>query len=101
MGEYLSVSEAADLLGVSLRTVRRRITDGTLRGTRIPGRGGGEWRILADDVQNLLTVGVPRSGANPLDSAARCQGVRADGKPCRGLAMLGSKYCRFHQEQGT
>ena len=100
MGDFVNIAEAADMLAVNVRTVRRWLKAGTLRGAvRLPGRGGGEWRIPREAVADLLATGVPRAEVNPLDSVPRCQGVRANGEPCRGLAVKGSKYCRYHQSQ--
>jgi len=100
MAEHLTVAETAAALGVSIRTVRRWVKDGTLAGAvRLPGRGGGEWRIPQATIDRLLTEGVPRSTVNPIDTAAKCQGVKANGTRCRELAMRGSRFCRHHQDQ--
>jgi len=42
--------EVAEMLGISVRSVERRIADGTLREVRI----GGASRVLASSVQALL-----------------------------------------------
>ena len=100
MGNHMGVTEAADALGVSICTARRWVKDGTLAGAvRLPGRGGGEWRILKSAVEGLLTEGRPRRGKNPREAAPRCQGVNAAGQPCGGIAVLGSRFCRHHQDQ--
>lgn len=97
MADHVTVTGAAAELGVSIRTVRRWLKDGTLAGVRLPGRGGGEWRIPRAAIDRLLTDGVPRSDTNPLASVPLCQGTKADGTPCRGLAVKGTGYCRYHQ----
>ena len=45
-----SVSEIAELLGVTERTVRNYIAQGLLRGKKI----GAQWRFTEEDVMNLL-----------------------------------------------
>ena len=44
----LSVQEAADCLGVTAKTVRRRIKQGTLRSFKMPTSQGFEWRVQLD-----------------------------------------------------
>jgi len=101
MGDFVNIAEAADMLAVNTRTVRRWLKAGTLAGAvRLPGRGGGEWRIPREAVDRLLSEGVPRSEVNPPVSVPRCQGVRANGEPCGGLAVKGTPFCRHHQGQG-
>ena len=48
--EAVTISEAAAYLGVSDKTIRRRIADGTLPAFRV---GGGTIRILAKDVEAM------------------------------------------------
>jgi len=48
--QLLSIRQAADLLGVSRDTVRRRIISGEIRGEKIKG----QWRIPREEVENLL-----------------------------------------------
>lgn len=48
--EYLKPSEAADLLRVNPRTVKRWLQDGRLTGFQTPG---GHWRVAAESVQRL------------------------------------------------
>jgi excisionase family DNA binding protein len=48
----LSPQQAAELLGVTDRTILRYIGDGHLRATRLPG--GRLWRINRADVEALL-----------------------------------------------
>lgn len=56
MTQYLSLAEAADRLGVSPRTVRRMIADGTIAGYRIRTR---MLRVTAADVEGLLSRRIP------------------------------------------
>ena len=55
-GEYLSAKEVASLVGVSLRTVRRWIAEGTLPAARV----GGVVRIRRRDLERVLTPPSPR-----------------------------------------
>ena len=49
-GQYLSPRQVADLLGVSVKTVSRRIAEGELRASRI----GRLLRIAAPDVNRYV-----------------------------------------------
>src|SRR5688572_8394939 len=54
-GESYTLREVAELLGVSKRTLQRRIRDGAFPGRFLaPGRHGLETRIPAEDVQRAL-----------------------------------------------
>ena len=99
MDNKLTVTEAADMLRVSGRTVRRWIIAGTLPGVRLPGRGGGEWRIPREAVDRLLTHGITRTDKTTFNHAPRCAATTKAGTPCGGLAMRGTLYCRHHQER--
>jgi excisionase family DNA binding protein len=46
--EVVTIQQAADYLGVSHKTIRRRISDGTLPAFRV---AGGPIRLLASDVE--------------------------------------------------
>ena len=48
--QYLRAREIADLLGASVRTVRRRIKDGTFTSTKI----GGARLVAKDDLLRAL-----------------------------------------------
>lgn len=52
--EYVSVATAATLLGISGRTVRRRVADGTIPGFKV----GGLLRLRRADL-DLLTRRIP------------------------------------------
>lgn len=49
---YLTLAEAAEVLGVGNRTIRRRVAEGQLRAYRIGPR---QIRVKADDLDALLT----------------------------------------------
>lgn len=54
---YLTIAHAAEYVGVSQDTVRRRIVDGTLRSYRVAGTRA--YRLRVEDVEGLmLPVGV-------------------------------------------
>ena len=46
-GTYYTVEEAAELLGVHVRTVQARLRDGTLNGKKLSG----VWRIYNDSLK--------------------------------------------------
>jgi excisionase family DNA binding protein len=50
----LTVSQAAEILGVHKRTIWRRIASGDIPATQIPGRSGWEYRIREDDLRKYL-----------------------------------------------
>jgi len=50
----LSVGQAADAVGVSATTIRRRIREGRLRALKTTPRHGGRLRILKRDLVGLL-----------------------------------------------
>ena len=58
----LSILEAAEHLGCSTRTIRRRIKDGQLQAFERPIPRGFEWRILLEEVGKLATEGRQTSG---------------------------------------
>jgi excisionase family DNA binding protein len=53
--EYLSPKEAAQVIGVSEKTIRRRIADGTLPAVQF----GQLWRIRRSDLERVLTPRQP------------------------------------------
>ena len=57
---YLTVSQTAELLQLSVPTVKRYIYDGKLRSTKLPG---GQHRIPEDEVARLLSVSQSEPGA--------------------------------------
>lgn len=50
--QYLSLEEAATYLGMSIRTVRRRIADGSIPASRV--RNSTTIRVRVEDLDNLL-----------------------------------------------
>ena len=79
--EYLKPSEAAALLRVNARTVKRWAQEGRLGGFQTPG---GHWRIAAESVRGLRQTGSGRTAAT--DPAA----AEIDLGPCAacGLPIL-------------
>ncbi|HWV50876.1 MAG TPA: helix-turn-helix domain-containing protein [Microbacterium sp.] len=53
--QLASLSEAAEKFGVSVKTLRRRIADGTIRGYRI----GRLIRVDLHELQNRLLIEMP------------------------------------------
>jgi len=52
--QHWTIKEAAEALGISEKTVRRRIKDGTLKAEQVPGKYGIEYRIL--DLKDALPL---------------------------------------------
>lgn len=57
MKEWLSVVEAATLLDVSEKTIRRLVTTGAIRAIRPSGNPRGAIRIKRADLENMDTSG--------------------------------------------
>lgn len=51
--------EAAKALGKSVRTIRRMLQDGTLKGCKIPGKRRDEWRVKPVTLSAKEPVSVP------------------------------------------
>ncbi|MBE1875112.1 helix-turn-helix domain-containing protein [Myceligenerans pegani] len=51
----VSLSEAADALGISVKTIRRRIADGTIAGYRV----GRLIRVDSHEVRDRLAIRIP------------------------------------------
>jgi len=51
----ISLTKAADMFGVSTKTIRRRIADGTVRGYRI----GRLIRVDIEEIRDALVVEMP------------------------------------------
>lgn len=64
--EFLSADEAAEMLHMHPRTIRRLLGSGELPGTRL----GRQWRISAAAVRKLIETGGKRKPAAPMDSPA-------------------------------
>jgi len=96
MEKLLSVREVAALLGRHHRTIRGWIKSGKLRGVRIPGRWGAEWRIPESAVQEIVDIPPQPVEFAP---ARRCAGTSKDGSPCQAPALRGSDFCQWHQHQ--
>ena len=54
----VSLAIAAESLGVSVKTIRRRISDGTVRGYRV----GRLIRVDLDELRRSLVVEIPTAG---------------------------------------
>lgn len=52
--QHWTIKEAAEALGLSEKTVRRRIKDGTLKADQTPGKYGVEYRIT--DLEDVLPL---------------------------------------------
>ena len=54
----VSITEAAQRLGVSEKTVRRRLSGGTLRGERVSRPQGYTWAVYLDDDVGVSPVSI-------------------------------------------
>ena len=55
MATLMNLSKAASILDVSVRTIRRWIVEGKIRGVRLPG---GMWRVYKEDIMNIVGSGL-------------------------------------------
>lgn len=69
--QRLTLREAADQLGVSVKTVRRYVTSGRLPGVQVVGRYGTEWTVDADDVASYSGQDRPGVGKGPTPTRSR------------------------------
>ena len=72
MPSFVTTAEAAEILGVSPRTIRRRIQDGSLRKAPLSGRAV---RIPTAELSRLAYAEAPSSRANEAnigDDAEAC-----------------------------
>ena len=67
----ISVPEAADLLGVSERTIRRRIKDGAIRATSVDTPQGHTWRIDPATLSNDPALPPGTQNRRPADATRR------------------------------
>lgn len=69
--DNVSLREAAEILGVHMRTVRRRIERGELPGEKIAGIRGEEWRIPRNALEGGHALRQPDSILTKLDELSR------------------------------
>ena len=67
--QHWTIKEAAKALGLSEKTVRRRIRDGTLKAEEIPGKHGLEYRITDLGRTRPLDKSLDTRENTPLDKA--------------------------------
>lgn len=80
LDSWPTLREAADLLGVSQKTLRRRLSNGSLEGRKVEGPHGPEWRI---DVESLSELELP-AATESATALARLEGAMV--KQLRELA---------------
>ena len=100
-GDSYSVGEAATLLGVSIPTLKRMVTDGTLDGFRTPG---GHLRITADSIDAMKnqrqTRAKPMREASPVlqNPRERLEELNIEAQEVRARREL-AKLQREEQEE--
>jgi excisionase family DNA binding protein len=73
--EWLTLSEAAERLGITVQTARRWARDGKLPAEQQPGGRGTEYRVRADA---LPTMPAPLPSADAVELAASLAALRAE-----------------------
>lgn len=74
MDRSITIAEAARRLGVSTKTIRRRIATGELAAHKAAGPGGFQYRVT-DPVVMVVTAGAPSVDAQPAQRGQRAGGV--------------------------
>jgi excisionase family DNA binding protein len=74
--EWLSLSEAAERLGVSVHTMRRWARDGKLRAEQHKGAHGTEYRVRSDELPTEPSAPLP--SADAVELAATIESLRAE-----------------------
>jgi len=65
----LTIAEAAEVLGLSQRTIRRQIKSGKIKAELIPGQYGTEYRISGLEETTAAELRVDKTPASALDKA--------------------------------
>lgn len=55
LSEHYTVEQTASILGLSVKTVRRKLASGKLDGYKISGPNGPEWRVKSESLDNVHT----------------------------------------------
>jgi excisionase family DNA binding protein len=76
MQEWLTLSEAAERLGISVQTARRWARDGKLPAEQQPGARGTEFRVRADALPTLPAAPLP--SADAVELAASLASLRTE-----------------------
>ena len=63
----LSISQAADTLGVAQSTIRKRLRSGDLQGQKVKGAGGFRWEVFVADGPTVKGVTQDGNHANVTD----------------------------------
>jgi len=107
MGTGISISEAAAALGVSEKTIRRRIKAGLLQASRVPAAGGFEYRIDSDALARVPSVpstvkrGHVDQGDGELVTLAAMDMMRAElAEKERQIAELQAERLRMAEQLG-
>ena len=88
--DTLSVQEAAEALGVTPKTIRRRIKQGTLQGFKQPTSQGYEWRVRLDGQVDAHAVQVDTPTAEvgrEMDTPAPPLGGQVDTQDAAEVAL--------------
>jgi excisionase family DNA binding protein len=88
--DTLSVQEAAEALGVTPKTIRRRIKQGTLQGFKQPTSQGYEWRVRLDgqvDTQGIQVDTHTAEMGRELDTPAPSVGGQVDTQGTAEVAL--------------
>ena len=70
----LSISQAADTLGVAQSTIRKRLRSGDLQGQKVKGAGGFRWEVFVADGPTVKGVTQDGNHANVTDDGDDANG---------------------------
>lgn len=95
----LTLEEASVRLNLSERTIQRRLKQGQLKGYKIPGPRGPEWRIQIEATEDMPSVSVDKTEAglvttviNPVSSQGKTESENTISAPL-------SEVFEFYKEQ--
>src|SRR5690349_16580483 len=92
----LTIAQAAEVLGVSVDTVRRRLRRGELHGRQVPTQRGPAWRVrIAEDA----TVGSTPMQPGLADLVAMLREVTERAERNAAAAAMWQERCRVLQDR--
>lgn len=100
----MNIREAAEMLGVHVNTIRRRVKSGELQAEKLRTERGEEYRILVDDLKQLpraVTEIVSKHGGNGSKSGAQRSHAELPERQCIDAASVYSDLKDALREAAT
>ena len=98
---WVTLAEAAGLLGVSVDTIRRRLRKGAFEAQQVPTQHGPAWMVRLGDVPTVLPTGssTPRQDATTLELVHLVGRLQEENRNLAG--QLGYVQAKLHQAEDT